>query len=120
MLPRWFQVSLLHPLASLALLCVAFLPAWTGLSTVAYLAVLVAALLNFPGVSLTRGVLSWFGPGNTDQHILPLVAFSILLTWILIVIPICWLAAQFIRRRRAIHQDMGADTPCQTLPPERH
>jgi len=96
---RWFFVSLVHPV--LSALCIFFgstISGWFGYATA-----LLAFLANLPGVFLIKPFFrsTPLEPASTKYFG---YVSMIAITWLLVVVPACYLTSRFLSYRSAAHK----------------
>lgn len=93
---RWFLVSLVHPaLSTLCLILGSTISGWLG-----YASGLLAFLANLPGVVLIKPFYrsTPLEPSSTKYFVF---IAMIAITWLLVVVPACYLTSRFLLNRAA-------------------
>jgi hypothetical protein len=95
-LPRWFLVSLVHP----ALSTLGIILGSTNSGILGYAPGLLAFVANLPGVMLIKQFHRSTPLEPTATKYLVFVSM-IGITWLLVVVPACYLASRFLSKRAA-------------------
>lgn len=97
--PRWFRLSLLYPVVTLAFAGFsAVLPMGGTFGALGYVLALLAFILNLPGVLVVQRFYHSTASPTTGAYSFLLVAA--LITWLACIIPLACLASAIARRLR--------------------
>ena len=104
-MPRWFLFSLVHPAATFVLAMITTILPSTGLSGVGgtiigvtgYAAALGTFMINLPGVLIIQKSGYVSSPHQPEWLTYAGIAIVTMLTWLLCVLPACWLVARLMR-----------------------
>jgi hypothetical protein len=99
--PLWLRLSLLHPAVSILLLGAGKILQHTGssLARAAYDLNLAGFFFNIPGVMVVRWLLVFAHRPQVPRYMLELL--MVLLTWLFVIVPFCWLINRFIASNRS-------------------
>ena len=104
-MPRWFLISLVHPAATFVLAMITTILPSTGLSglggtiigVVGYAAALGTFMISLPGVLIIQRSGYVSSPHQPGWMTYAGIATVTMLTWLLCVLPVCWLVARLLR-----------------------
>jgi len=108
-MPRWFLISLVHPVVTFVLAIITTILPSTGLTglggtmigATGYVAALATFMINLPGVIMIQRSGYVSSPTQPDWMVYVGIAVITALTWLLCVLPLCWLVARLLRRHRS-------------------